>query len=278
MDAVLYPGPQAVMNDMLGEMDGSGLKVLDYKSVWDRMIEKAYMESGCMTGAFTGYDDTPRRGDRGCAVDGASPEVFREGLVRLLAINEIHNQPFTFINAWNEWGEGMHLEPDEKNGTAYLEAVSYSKEHHREYFEEVKKNEEMIYRKQGQEIVRYKKKISRYESYWRIMDQWLLLKEENIQVSDLLEDRNIHRVIIYGMGMIGKHLVRDLAGSNIKIVCAIDRQEMREEIGFPVINVDDIIPEADAVIVTPSYDYTNIKKNLEEKGLKNIISIETILG
>ena len=110
------------------------------------------------------------------------------------------------------------------------------------------------------------------------MDQWLLLKEENIQVSDLLEDRNIHRVIIYGMGMIGKHLVRDLAGSNIKIVCAIDRQEMREEIGFPVINVDDIIPEADAVIVTPSYDYTNIKKNLEEKGLKNIISIETILG
>ena len=172
----------------------------------------------------------------------------------------------------------MHLEPDEKNGTAYLEAVSYSKEHHREYFEEVKKNEEMIYRKQGQEIVRYKKKISRYESYWRIMDQWLLLKEENIQVSDLLEDRNIHRVIIYGMGMIGKHLVRDLAGSNIKIVCAIDRQEMREEIGFPVINVDDIIPEADAVIVTPSYDYTNIKKNLEEKGLKNIISIETILG
>lgn len=278
VDAVLYPGPQAVMNDMLGEMDGSGLKVLDYKSVWDRMIEKAYMESGCMTGAFTGYDDTPRRGDRGCAVDGASPEVFREGLVRLLAINEIHNQPFTFINAWNEWGEGMHLEPDEKNGTAYLEAVSYSKEHHREYFEEVKKNEEMIYRKQGQEIVRYKKKISRYESYWRIMDQWLLLKEENIQISDLLEDRNIHRVIIYGMGMIGKHLVRDLAGSNIKIVCAIDRQEMREEIGFPVINVDDIIPEADAVIVTPSYDYTNIKKNLEEKGLKNIISIETILG
>ena len=86
VDAVLYPGPQAVMNDMLGEMDGSGLKVLDYKSVWDRMIEKAYMESGCMTGAFTGYDDTPRRGDRGCAVDGASPEVFREGLVRLLAI------------------------------------------------------------------------------------------------------------------------------------------------------------------------------------------------
>jgi hypothetical protein len=33
------------------------------------------------------------------------------------------DENFIFINAWNEWAEGNHLEPCQKWGTKYLEAT-----------------------------------------------------------------------------------------------------------------------------------------------------------
>jgi hypothetical protein len=34
---------------------------------------------------------------------------------------------FVVVNAWNEWGEGMVLEPSVNNGTMFLDAIKYAK-------------------------------------------------------------------------------------------------------------------------------------------------------
>lgn len=73
--------------------------------------------------AFTGYDDTPRRQEWARVIYNSTPEKFQFYLKQNLLKSQQENKQFLFINAWNEWGEGAYLEPDEKYGYQYLEAV-----------------------------------------------------------------------------------------------------------------------------------------------------------
>ncbi len=89
-----------------------------------------YMNETFFNGVFPSWDNTPRRGPRFRVVRGSSPRLFEYWLNRELMIsarNKTITEDLLFINAWNEWGEGCHLEPDEKFGYKWLWAVRNSK-------------------------------------------------------------------------------------------------------------------------------------------------------
>lgn len=98
----------------------------DYDAVWSRIIEQAEnLDDRWFPGAFVDWDNTARYGRRAMVFKGASPARFEYWLGKLLYTlqQKKRNQPYVFINAWNEWSEGTYLEPDQHSGYGYLEAV-----------------------------------------------------------------------------------------------------------------------------------------------------------
>jgi lipopolysaccharide biosynthesis protein len=74
---------------------------------------------------FVGWDNTPRRGRRGVVIANATPERFASALTQVINVARSHpsGEQVVFVNAWNEWAEGNHLEPDLRYGRAYLSAL-----------------------------------------------------------------------------------------------------------------------------------------------------------
>ncbi|MFO0059231.1 MAG: glycoside hydrolase family 99-like domain-containing protein [Cyanobacteriota bacterium] len=74
---------------------------------------------------FPAWDNSSRRKNSGASIiHGSTPSLYGKWLKSVLADHlTLSNlpEPFVFINAWNEWAEGCHLEPDLRWGHAYLE-------------------------------------------------------------------------------------------------------------------------------------------------------------
>lgn len=108
---------------MPGPMD-DGLKIYDYVSGRERMKARKTPGAGfpCI---FVSWDNTPRRGANGIVFINSTPEAFEAGLRGTIASVQTkpHDERIIFINAWNEWAEGNHLEPDLKHGLGFLDAV-----------------------------------------------------------------------------------------------------------------------------------------------------------
>lgn len=80
-------------------------------------------ETPIFRGVMPSWDNTPRVQRRGRVFVGAEPEEYEKWLQRTVELSSRQEEPLIFINAWNEWAEGCHLEPDQKYGHQYLEAT-----------------------------------------------------------------------------------------------------------------------------------------------------------
>ena len=101
----------------------SKLKIYDYKKAKKNMDNRPlHPHLPC---SLVGWDNSARRGKNGIVLKDAHPDIFAEYLQKDIdyLLSRKDDIPFLFINAWNEWAEGNHLEPDMKYGHGFLHAL-----------------------------------------------------------------------------------------------------------------------------------------------------------
>ncbi len=98
----------------------------DYPETAAAFITRPTVPYSRFPAVFPGWDNTARQPMRGTSFDKATPEAF--GVYVEEKLDEIRDfllgdEKLLFVNAWNEWAEGTHLEPDTGYGHRWLEAL-----------------------------------------------------------------------------------------------------------------------------------------------------------
>jgi lipopolysaccharide biosynthesis protein len=104
----------------------AGHHVYDYADVVRRMLGKPPVAHRRFPGVTPSWDNTARRHTGGIILHDASPDVYEQWLAAVVDrfVPYSAEQNFVFISAWNEWGEGNHLEPCQRWGLDYLQATA----------------------------------------------------------------------------------------------------------------------------------------------------------
>lgn len=99
-----------------------------YKDALKYFIDAEDMTENIIPTIIPGWDHSPRGGRSSLILTDYTPQVFKKHLEQVFSLLSKKKNKLCFVKAWNEWGEGNHLEPDLKYGLAFLETLKTVKD------------------------------------------------------------------------------------------------------------------------------------------------------
>ena len=122
--AQFLPHGLAEQEPLLADVDAAeGNLIYDYEDAMRLYLaasQPAWRRYECVVPM---WDNTSRRGDgRSLVLHDSTPALYEEWLRAVAA--RAGRDGLVLINAWNEWAEGAHLEPDLEHGDEYLKATA----------------------------------------------------------------------------------------------------------------------------------------------------------
>ncbi len=277
LDAAIIYEPRNGMNQLnaTGRVEiKNGVRCFAYDDLW-HCINAANPVYGYKTYfcGVSGYDDTPRRGMKGECLINATPDIFGKQLKALMQKSINFGNDFLFINAWNEWGEGMYLEPDETDGYGYLNAIKNVVNASYDQQRTDTGGDEAVRREMG--VLNYN--VQKFKNLFELIDRWLFLEQENkVDFAKYFRMCGIDSVAIYGMAALGKHVLVQLRKEEIPPLFGIDRYVGQFGDDFKIYRPEEEFPDVDALIIT-AYDTNVIYEQMKDRYHGKMIALECII-
>ena len=130
--AVEFPPHTSVSSEISKEcrVTNAGFhgRIYSYEQAAQNAVQQEEPDYKLFRTAMLSWDNTARKQHASHIFHGFSLLRYKQWLASLCAAafnskKYSSDEKFVFINAWNEWAEGTHLEPDQKYGYGYLEST-----------------------------------------------------------------------------------------------------------------------------------------------------------
>lgn len=118
--------------------------------------------------------------------------------------------------------------------------------------------------------------LNKYANYYFLLDFWMQALERGKRIEQFLNLNGYQHIAIYGSSGLGEHLKTQIVNTNISIEYSIDRLVV-DVCGKHLKDCYEILPNVDAIIVTPVYDFFSIKSELAQYISCKIVSLEEVI-
>ena len=105
-------------------------RVVEYQAFASSYLDRHYPSPNVFRTVVPSWDQTPRVGSRAFLLLNGTPanyEFWLSESIRRTSQDFPRAERMVFVNAWNEWAEGCHLEPDRRYQRQFLEATLRAK-------------------------------------------------------------------------------------------------------------------------------------------------------
>lgn len=111
------------LRGLISQWTHRSMNIFSYEKNRHKLVSPLFAREDVIPTLIPNWDNTARRQEGATVLHGACPEQFYLHCKETFAFLKNKKNKVVFLKSWNEWGEGNYMEPDNRYGRGWMEAL-----------------------------------------------------------------------------------------------------------------------------------------------------------